>query len=511
MHTNASLPRRPVLLNAAVYVVVALAAVAARIDHPSLSKPFGTDEADYVRALSFGFGANYLGTRERTGFAFLRDVVREYRATGWARPFARDWEQEDAAGLRHYHPPVGLYPVAALVGRGVRHERTLRLVPVTLGVLTCVFAAMLAGSMTEPRGQPLASLVAGLLTASSPYHVAVSTELSFHAAFALLLTLCLLCLVMTTRRRTLGWWYAASAMFGLSVLTVPYWLLIVPAYTWVAWSTSRHAGVTRTSLSALAIIVGTWLVAWPPFVLAAGAVKPALMYGGILLKPLPGSSTSGGWLAQLAATHWLTTLCLAAGLAGLALKRLRARPMWVPTAIFLAGFVLINARVAHMKPLYAGDTIAPLTAMAAASVVSVSPVLSVPAAVAATLSSIQTIVATRQQPLPTGWRTEMRALVRSLNGATVLVTPRPAGPMLTYYAAGARVVVDSSDVEDGRVLRQSAARGEMNAVLQWGPSAEPGGVARDLLRGEPDATFTIDQTVVRLTWLTAPTGEPAVR
>jgi len=485
-----------------VWLVVLLAAVATRIDQQALLRPFGTDEADYVRALSLGLTANYFGTRERSGVEFARDVVSEYKATGWARPFQRDWERLDAAGLRHYHPPLGLYPVAALAGAGLHVEQTLRLIPVTLGILTCLCAAMLAGVMTEGRPRPVAALIAGLLVASSPYHIAASTELSFHAAFTLLSTLSLVCLVMTCRTGHINWWYAASAMLGLTILTVPYWLVLVPPYVWIGWSTVRRsAGSVRTTLSGLAVIMATLLVGWPPFLISIGFVKPVLMYGGIIVKPLAGAATSGTWLIQLATTHWLTVVCLATGMVGAKWARSRVSSLLIPAALFCAGFVLVNARVAHMKPLYAADLIAPLAALAAAASVALGSRLQFLIAVIAFGGSLHAMVSARAQDKLPAWRSEMDALSQSLNGAKVLVTPRPAGAIVAYYAQGSRVILDSGDAIDVSALRAAVARSEIDVVLQWGSTFEPSGVARELIARHPDASYMIGHTPVYLTRL----------
>jgi hypothetical protein len=500
---------RATLAGVLVTLVVSIAAVATRIDNPALLKPFGTDEADYVRALSNGLVANYLGTNERSGVQFVREVAVEYKATGWARPFQEDWEKHDAAGLRHYHPPLGLYPMAALAGAGLRDERTLRLIPLVLGVLTCLCAGLLASLMADGRSRFASALIAGLLVASSPYHVAASTELSFHVAFGLLSTLTLVCLVMTSGTRHIGWWCAASASFALTILTVPYWLILLPPYLWVGWSTIRRtAGATRAALSALGAAVGALVVAWPPFLAHAAFVKPLMMYGGIILKPLPGTATTSSWLTQLGLTHWLTIVCVATGLAGLLWSRSRVPRSWIPAALFCAGFIVVNVRVAHMKPLYGSDLIAPLSALAAASAASLGPVPQSVVVVAALGVSLYARISTGRQDSTPPWRSEMDALSHSLSGARVLVTPRPAGAIVAYYAQDSHVVLDSGNATDVSELRASAARGEIDAVLQWGGTAEPGGAARELMRVDPDATFLIARTPVQLTRLAA---RPAIK
>ena len=491
--------------------VVLIAAVATRTGQQTLGKPFGTDEADYVRAFSYGLASTFWGANERSGSEFALEVVNEFRTTGWARPFQRDWERLDAAGLRHYHPPLGLYPVAALTGAGVRDERTLRLIPVTLGVLACLCAALLASFMTEMRAQPIAALIAGLLVASSPYHMVASTELSFHAAFTLLSTLSLAFLVKTTRTGGTGWWCAASAAVGLTVLTVPYWIALLPPYLWVGWSVvRRETGVSRAATYGLGTIAATLLAAWPPFLVTAGFIKPVLMYGGIILKPLPGTATSTSWLVQLSTSHWLTIFCLASGLVWCVMARSRVPRQLIPVALYCAGFLLVTARVAHMKPLYGADLIAPLSALAAASVVALSPMLRLSVAGIALGLSVSAMVAANRLHEAPSWRSEMDAMSRSLKGARVLVTPRPAGAIVAYYAQDSHVVLDSGEATDVSALRAAANRNELDVVLQWGSSFEPGGVARELVARHPDASYMIGHTPVHLTRLT-PGSDPGRR
>ena len=225
------------------------------------------------------------------------------------------------------------------------------------------------------------------------------------------------------------------------------------------------------------------------------------MYGGIVLKPLPGSATATSWLVRMAATHWLALGCLAAGLVGLTVKRLGVPTLLIPTVLYCTGFALVNARVTHMKPLYAADLIPPLSALAAASVVTLGSIVPALVAVTALGVSVQMLVSARARERPPTWRPEMDALSRTLRDARVLVTPRPAGAMVAYYAR-CEVVLDSANAADVAALRAAAARGEIDIVVQWGPRSEPGGLARELAGSSAHESFTIEQTRVQLTRLT---------
>ena len=90
------------LIPVAVAVVITVSLIGLIIGSPDderLDRMLGSDEADYVRAMEYGLAANYLGTRERSGVAFVTEVWQEYQETGWARPFDRDWRGGDSSGL----------------------------------------------------------------------------------------------------------------------------------------------------------------------------------------------------------------------------------------------------------------------------------------------------------------------------------------------------------------------------------------------------------------------------
>ena len=481
-------------------MVVAAVAVSLRWRNADADSPFGTDEADYVRAMAYGPIAAYFGTHERSGLSLLRDVVVEYRATGWARPFKHDWGVGDAAGLRHYHPPVGLYPVAALLSSGVADERALRKVPALTSALACVATSLLAWCLLPTLGGPpraAAAATAGLLATLSPFHVQNGIEVGFHAAFSLFSTLALTALTVFAYSGRGLWWRAAWIAAGLSMLTVPYWVLLIPALGWVSWTVRGHVAVPRLARDAAVSLIVTLLVVWPPFLLGAGCVKAVLMYGGILLRPLAGASE--GWLLMPALPHAaILALLLALAVGALASGRVRstARPA-IPVAIFVAAFALLNVRVEHLKPLYAGDAIAPAAALAAVAF------LLVPARFAlATLAAPAVLLAAalRVPAAPSmDWRRPMAVADRALAGQRLLVTPRPAASMIRYYLRRSEIVPDSSDRDDLRELRRKVAAGEIDAIVQVGsiPEAQgfvesaphPSAVSGDVFAGPAHLTW----------------------
>lgn len=499
--------RRPhaAIVVLALLTVTALAAVP-RWSSPHLHPMLGTDEADYVRAMAYGAGANYLGTRERSGFAFVLEVIDEYRRTGWARPFQRDWDAGDAAGLRHYHPPLALYPVGVLAAAGERDERTLRLASAVTGVLACLASALLAFVLlagAPPYARVAGMAAAGLVTAASPYHLVSSATIAPHAAFSLLSTLALVGLTRAVQTGREAWWLGACAALGLSVLTVPYWALLVPAMLWVWWwGLPTEYSRRRAGVRGLAAAAGAAVVAWPPALFEAGLVKPVLMYGGIVLRPLGRIREPGGWMLGLVAAHPVILVLLVIGAAGLyGLRRSSLRTI-APAALFVAGFLVLNLRVGHMKPLYISDVIAPLAALATALVG--MAILRLPARVAtpvllaaALLAAVQVAPATGSRQVSGEWRQPLATLNSRLAGQRVLVTPRAAGAMVVYYLPDVQVVLDSNHPLDLEALEEGLRAGRIGTVLRWGSRPERNGAAGPIVSDRPpDGTVVVGATPV---------------
>ncbi|HEX6210505.1 MAG TPA: hypothetical protein VF136_06995 [Methylomirabilota bacterium] len=497
----------PAWIALAVLVLLAVAS-AMRWSTPGNDAILATDEADYVRAFSYGAAANYLGTRERSGFAFVADVWTEYRRTGWARPFQRDWDAGDAAGLRHYHPPFSMYPLGILAAAGERDERTLRLVPGVTGVLATLAAAWLAGVLllgVRADVRWLGALAAGMLAATSEYLVLSSATLSFHAAFSLLSTLTLGALVaaVQTGRRT--WWLGACALLGLTTLTVPYWALLLPGVLFVWWwGLPVEYSRLRAAATGLAAAALAMFVAWPPALLQLGLVKPVLMYAGIIVRPLGSRSEPGGWMLGLAEAHPALLLLGVAGLASLpSLRRPQVRAL-APVVLFAAGFFVLNLRVSHMKALYASDVVAPLAALAAA--LAAFAILRLPCGFARPAALLLPIVAVLQagpalaaDRSDQGWRDAIASLNRELEGDRVLVTPRAAGAMVLYYVPAADVVLDSNHPDDVPALRDQLADGRIDVVLRWGSRVERRGAASPVVSSrDPDGRVVVAGT--RVSW-----------
>jgi len=397
------------------------------------------------------------------------------------------------------------YPVAAILGTGVREEHVLRMAPWFTGALASLAAAALAFALARSATPPvrlMMSATAGLLAATSPYHVLASSEIGPHAAFALFSCLSLLGLTLTLQGAGRRWWAFSCAATGLAALTVPYWILLLPPLLWTWWVQrwKKHKAATAAS-GAIAAGLAVAL-AWPPFVYDAAFVKPILMYGGILLNPLQSVQPPGAWLLDLLRTHPLACALGVVGLPVLVNPRGAVFKTLAPTLIFMVGFMVLNLRVGHMKPLYASDVVLPAVALACASAgLMLVQSLRRWAFLAAALVLILGVLSI-EQPSPmtsddADWRGVIASLEQQFSGKRILVTPRPAGGILKYYLRRTEVVLDSNREDDRVSVKGALSAGAIDAIVQWGASFEPAGVASEVTaHRQRDGSVSVQGTVV---------------
>jgi hypothetical protein len=502
--------------------IVAAAAVVRWYDR-ELRAPFNGDEAAYTAALSYGFKANYLGTAERTGFSFIARALDDYRRTGDSTLFLEDARARDASALRHYHPPVGLYPASVLAGRGVRAEIALRMVPLVLGLATCIATYWLAWVLTKgaPSGARVAgAAVAAALVATSPYHVEVSTELAVHSAFCLFSTLTLGCLVRTWQDGLRRWWVLASSALACAALTVPYSVLLLPSHIATALAVFRVGpgawswrSVGRAMAIAAVVGAATLVVVWPPAILSAGLAKPAMLYAWYVLHPLP-SSGSESWLMELAVSHRLIVTLFVA-----AVVLLLLRPDGVnwrsaaPVLLYVGGFLVLNFRVAHIKPLYVGDVIPALAAVSGVGLAMLVDVFRRTIVLAVVYVGVLALLVheidARRRTPPVQWREAMARLQSNLAGSHVFVSPTTAAAVLRHYIPTADIVVDDQDPRLVKAIEADIAAGKFThiALLVRGAQIEHAYSVSDRYREV--GTFEIDWMEYRL-WSRSPEANEGV-
>ncbi len=430
------------------------------------------DESDYAMALSQGFTASYLGLSEASGWAFISQLITDRRNGVRSHPWREEYLTGDASAKRHLHPPVGLYPSTLLFSFGWTDERLLRAVPLVLGLLACLATGVLAFQTyhgSDPVMRRIAAIAAVSIVAVSPFHIAISVNYSFHAAYGLFSTAFLAACVLAARRRSLGWWYASCALWAACMLTIEYAILLVPSLVLTLWLTWPHDNPRPRRLLAaagtgLVWIAATITVLWPPYLWRLAAIKPALVYLNLVLNPVSESGLGSNWGMALAERHWALALLAIALPIGLSAAPKAARRWAWPVVIYAALFVLANLRVSHMKELYAGHLVLVLAALVCAYVLPLlerTPVMPRAAALAflTAVLAVQTIREPRATTMP--WRDGMAELEARSRGRVVLATPVS---IFGYYLREATILPIAVGQEERNATNERLRTGEINGT-----------------------------------------------
>jgi hypothetical protein len=325
----------------------------------------------------------------------------------------------------------------------------------------------------------------------------VATNFSYHSAYNLISILTLLFLARAAETRSIRPWYVACALLGLAVLTIEYWLLLVPAFVLVLYQCAEPRkngwkGFLRPVLTGGGIFAACLTLAWPPFLWRLGIAKPFLLYAGLMIHPLEKSGFRHPWIYELAVNHiaMVGLFLLGSVLCWFRLPKEKFRALG-PVFIYLGLFLLINFRVAHMKDLYAGHIIPFLAVIAGLAVWLLLLRYRVWAAwaigIAAFAFMVQTLRDTGGPALP--WRSVMGNLKSATRGKVVLAFSSSA--VFNYYLEGAQVIPEPSDsAEFGQAavrmkaggvdfLLARAGTGKVKAVDALAPEAN--GFSKDSL------------------------------
>jgi hypothetical protein len=474
---------------ASIVACLILAGAWLRYHHPHFNDFLDYDESDYATALKHGFASEYLGLKDGSGFSFGARILSEYRAGRNPHPFRDAYLAGDAAAYRHMHAPAGLYPAAVMAGAGVRDERLLRLVPVAIGLLACVAAALLAWELCvlfPIHSRIAAAALACGWTVFSAYQIYCSTSLSYHSAFALANLLFLLACALVMRTGNARMWHISCVLLGACILTVEYWVLLGPAWLACLWRVHKTGGggvvplLKRFGLG-IGILALTVSVLWPPFLIRGGFIKTLVIFAALMAHPLPASGFSRPWPIELAVSHPVLILALAIGLVA-AWKRL-SRDFWLaasPMLLFMVFFCLANLRVAHMKMLYAAHIVPALAVLAGAA--SAAALGRLPAVAGAALAACA-LAFTLAIEVRTGlkfpdrnWRSDIETLRGGARGKAILALAND--PVLSYYLDQSKVVPEPKYPEEKRAADSLIANRSLDWVVLTSPKLvakpEPG-------------------------------------
>lgn len=362
-----------VKIEIATVCIVAFIALFIRVQSPKISDYFNFDEADYIVAMKYGFFSNYFGLDEEAGWKYVMQCIRGTKNKIEVHPWHDAMLKNDAAALRHMHPPFGYYFTAIIADMGIEDETLLRFGVLIYGIMTVVCVYFLTRQILKneaPFIRIIYTTAAALFTALSKYHIIQSVELGGHAAFSFFAVLFLLFSVISIQRKSMKWWYTSCASLAAGFLSIEYSLLLIPSFFFSASYLihSLQLSVKNSSkmlLNGAVIFIGSVFVLWPPYIYEMAWLKQWITYGNIVIHPLAANTAfERYWLFETMITHpgFFIGMAAVIGVVIFTFKsgiRKDSRILWslLPLLMYVLCFLLINLRVNHIRPLYAAHII----------------------------------------------------------------------------------------------------------------------------------------------------------
>lgn len=255
----------------------------------SSNDPLGYDEADYVRAVQKGFFANWSDADEISPVEFVQTGVKALNGEiSRSQLSAMVRERPSTMFLRHYHPPLALYPafLTQHLAPQDKPELGLRLAMVAWCVAGASLIALLAYKTPAGTVSPWVVLVPASTSLAQSL-----TGFNMHVPFGILALLTVL----------LWRWYEqsgkpaarllTSASMAATLATVEYGLPFAGIMILVMgirfFRSQNRSGYLRQVLSAAATTIAFLTVLWPGGIIQMGLLRSYIFQAYIAIKRLP--------------------------------------------------------------------------------------------------------------------------------------------------------------------------------------------------------------------------------
>jgi hypothetical protein len=421
--------------------------------------PYIYDEADYMYAMSRGFGANYTDSPTlpltefvKIGLSRGRDASQRASLSELIRT------SDDMVFYRHLHGPLYmdwlllLKPLAA-------DEHVMRVWSYFFPILTALLIYWGAYWLL-PRGAGRIAAILGAVLFLWSFPVINSPELAPHELFVLWVVAALLALGKLMLSGERKHWYAAVVLTALAFCTLEVAFALI-ATLLICGHAVRDRLKPDFRLAAISIgaFAGTVLLVWPGAIFKLSFVKAYLFmaYLAVFRKAAWGSdiSIAGTWWLRFVTSPAPWILLAVAIYLMIARRRAAWSPVLVPFAVYAVSMFLALFRVNADIPRYILPLFPAVVLIVAFTLgrwlagfkpsVRAGAVAVICGAMVAT--TLQSVVKRRPQPDPRVY--SMLDLVRSENLSTKsLLVPQGDLPMVHYYFPETRLkgYLNESDI-----------------------------------------------------------------
>lgn len=310
--------------------------------------PYGYDEADYLRAASMGFAANYtdansisMGEFVELGLGAGRDATRRSELSSYIRT------RGDALFLRHWHGPLYYFPIIAAEGRLAHDEQAMHRLMLGIPALTFLLVWFGLRSLLPGVWGYMAGGLFGFLYLFSNSSLRTAAMLAPHSLFVLWCLAVAILLAKFVDTGRLRYWYGAVAACALALATLEVGVVLVLVLAGVCvlerrrvFREWRRGEWLRFGAQSAGLLAAVLTAVWPAAIFRLSLVKAGLFmaYLSVFRKAAWGDVTfANSWGQRLAASpaEWLF---LAAALAVFVRWRSKLR---VAVPALLVGAVML--------------------------------------------------------------------------------------------------------------------------------------------------------------------------
>ena len=266
------------------------------------------DEADYYQASTKGFWTNWTDADEIPFVEFASQGTKAVRGEISRSELSRQArERRSAAFMRHYHPPLALYPaiVVHAIAPEMPEETQLRVAALVWMVLWLAGFAVIMAMYPGTRSPWFV-----VLPASASWAVC-SAGFNMHVLFGLAaVTFGYLWYVYEQDRSQTAIKRLTLFFLAVALFSVEYSLFLIGLLgLWgikTLWNipSVERSGVLRRWLVDLLWVVGTLLLLWPAGLIGGGLLRGYAQHAFIALFRFPGQGSSFSSLWQMLIWKW---------------------------------------------------------------------------------------------------------------------------------------------------------------------------------------------------------------
>lgn len=272
---------KPVFIQALVLAIAAIMLLVLSGPYHFADRPINFDEGDYLIAAERGIYNNALDEGSLSASEFIKYGESKLNGTDYRHAH----EKKDLFLLRHFHPPMPLYPYALFVGYTTNksieewmHNYHMTNTVLSIGIVLCliIFTYLTLDLFIKSNILHLVFICALYL---SPLFALNLTVLQFHSFLLLCTPLLVYCFCAFVKNPSKSNALIFGLAIGLCISSLESWPILVASLvvTIISNSVRRSLSISNLIIIVITSISITFLF-WPASFIKIGIIKQPLMY-----------------------------------------------------------------------------------------------------------------------------------------------------------------------------------------------------------------------------------------